>query len=147
MRGAMIDLIIRRKTVESGLSLTANSGAYMPTSTPTTMEMRIHVVRDSRFTCRIIALLSGICSRSDRWRWPDGHRPRATPQRGITEAVNDIKHETDHQPPAEPHPRQVWQASHDENAEQSSDDTDEVDERHPERPRPFRICITQHDYP
>jgi hypothetical protein len=44
----MIDLIIRRNTVEMGLSFTANAGANVPMSTPTTIEIRIHVVSGMR---------------------------------------------------------------------------------------------------
>jgi hypothetical protein len=44
MSGTMIDLIIRRNTVETGLSVIANSGANTPMSTPTTIEIMIHDV-------------------------------------------------------------------------------------------------------
>ena len=44
MIGTTIDLIIRRKMVESGLRLVARSGASHPTSAPITMKMRIHLV-------------------------------------------------------------------------------------------------------
>ena len=46
MSGAMSDLIIRRKIVESGLRLVASSGASHPTSAPITMEIRIHLVTE-----------------------------------------------------------------------------------------------------
>ena len=46
MIGTMIDLIIRRKMVESGLRLYARLGFSQPIRTPTTMEMRIHRVSD-----------------------------------------------------------------------------------------------------
>src|SRR5437763_14779178 len=44
----MIDLIIRRMTVESGLSLTANTGAYTLIRTPTTIATRIQPVSEMR---------------------------------------------------------------------------------------------------
>jgi hypothetical protein len=44
----MIDLIIRRNTLESGFNDTAKSGANVPIRTPTTIEIRIHDVRGIR---------------------------------------------------------------------------------------------------
>src|SRR6266566_1517393 len=56
--GTMMDLIIRRKTVDTGLSVVANSGAYTPISTPTTIEIMIHDVSVMRLKFRnIIAIL------------------------------------------------------------------------------------------
>ena len=46
MSGAISDLIIRRKMVESGLSCWDASGNAQPTSMPTTIEIRIHCVSD-----------------------------------------------------------------------------------------------------
>ena len=48
MSGTMIDLIIRRNTVEIGLRETANLGKKIPTTTPTTMAAMIHCVRVRR---------------------------------------------------------------------------------------------------
>jgi hypothetical protein len=44
----MIDLIILRKTVDSGLRLTANAGNAQPMITPITIAMIIHDVREIR---------------------------------------------------------------------------------------------------
>jgi hypothetical protein len=46
MIGTTIDLIIRRKMVESGLRLAASSGLSQPTSAPITMKIRIHLVTE-----------------------------------------------------------------------------------------------------
>jgi hypothetical protein len=46
MIGTTIDLIMRRKMVESGLRLAAKPGANQPTSAPITMKMRIHLVTE-----------------------------------------------------------------------------------------------------
>src|SRR5260370_15076416 len=49
--GTMIDLIIRKNTVESGRRVVASAGAAQPTRVPTTKATRIHwvsVVRRSR---------------------------------------------------------------------------------------------------
>src|SRR5207344_2471609 len=46
IRGAISDLIIRRKMVESGLSCCELSGNAQPTSVPITMAMMIHCVSD-----------------------------------------------------------------------------------------------------
>ena len=54
MRGTMIDLIIRRNTVDSGLRLTANDGNAQPTITPTTIAIIIHEVSEMRLRFRKI---------------------------------------------------------------------------------------------
>src|SRR3954463_2807757 len=46
MRGAMSDLIIRRKMVERGLSSRAAAGNRAPTTVPSTMATRIHWVSE-----------------------------------------------------------------------------------------------------
>ncbi len=48
MSGTMIDLIIRRNTVDTGFSVMAKAGANVPMSTPTTIEIRIHDVSGIR---------------------------------------------------------------------------------------------------
>ena len=47
MSGAISDLIIRRKMVESGLSSCDASGNAHPTSVPRTIEIRIHCVSET----------------------------------------------------------------------------------------------------
>jgi hypothetical protein len=44
----MIDLIIRRNTVDTGLSVIANAGANVPMRTPTTIASRIQDVNGIR---------------------------------------------------------------------------------------------------
>jgi hypothetical protein len=44
----MIDLIIRRNTVDTGFSVIANAGANVPMSTPVTIAIRIHDVKGIR---------------------------------------------------------------------------------------------------
>ena len=56
MSGAISDLIIRRKMVESGLSSWENSGNAQPTSVPRTIAIRIHCVSE---TLRRIVSITG----------------------------------------------------------------------------------------
>ncbi|GAC1417650.1 MAG: hypothetical protein NVSMB53_16630 [Gemmatimonadaceae bacterium] len=44
----MIDLIIRRKTVDTGFKVVAKLGARAPINTPTTSETMIHDVSETR---------------------------------------------------------------------------------------------------
>jgi hypothetical protein len=57
MIGTMIDLIILRKIVDSGLRLTANVGKAQPTITPATIAIIIHVVSEMRLRFRKIMLM------------------------------------------------------------------------------------------
>src|SRR6266480_4796274 len=52
MIGTMIDLIILRKTVDSGLRLSANVGNTQPMITPITIAIIIHDVSDTRLRFR-----------------------------------------------------------------------------------------------
>src|SRR5262245_8342955 len=55
MMGTMMDLIMRRKVVESGRSSCATSGNRQPISTPTAMPIRIHLVNEIRLSHAHIA--------------------------------------------------------------------------------------------
>jgi hypothetical protein len=58
MIGTMIDLIILRKIVDSGLRLTAKDGNAHPTITPTTIAIIIHDVSEMRLRFRKIMPMS-----------------------------------------------------------------------------------------
>src|SRR6266540_2863339 len=150
MIGTMIDLIIRRKTVDSGFSVTAKSGNAQPTSTPIAIAIRIHCVREKRRRMRSIIALKGRCGDepvslfADGRRWNQRNRRRPATERGVAVAVCKIEDESYHQPPSEAHPRQRRQPLHHEYAEQRADDSHHVHEGNAERPRPRRIGVTQH---
>ena len=58
MIGTMIDLIILRKIVESGLSATAKAGNAHPMTTPITIAIIIHDVSEMRLRFRKIMAIS-----------------------------------------------------------------------------------------
>src|SRR5437868_3457244 len=144
----MIDLIIRRNTVESGLSLSASSGANTPMSTPTTMEMIIQLVSEMRRRLRKIIMRSfRVASGRDRRRRLDGNWTGATSKRRVSIAVDDVKHQTDEKPPAKTHPGEPRQATHHEEAKESTHDSYDVHVRYSEWSRPLGIHIPKHDHP
>src|SRR3954471_13036008 len=147
--GAMIDLIIRRNTLEIGLSVTANSGAHVPISTPTTIEIIIHDVSEMRRRPRkITAITIGERSASaNYWRRRlDWYRPCAAPQSRMAVAIENVEREPDHEPPAESYPRKSRETAHHEHAERRADDAHDVNEGHPERPRTRRIGVAEDDH-
>src|SRR5438445_393471 len=81
-----------------------------------------------------------------RWRL-DRNRWRSASKCRVPVAVNDVEEQTDKQPPSKPHPRQVRETPHYENAKNRADHTDKVDEGHPERAFPFAIGMAQHNHP
>src|SRR4051812_19537808 len=82
----------------------------------------------------------------DRRRRLDWHWWRPASQGRVPESVEPIEDEPSQQPPTEPDPSQVRQAAHYENAQARTRHTNEVDKRHPERSRSFRIDMAQYDY-
>src|SRR5947209_9404179 len=132
--GTINSLIMRRKIVDSTLSDAAsNAGAGCPGTafgnatpmiTPTTIEMKIQCVSESRRKIpppspRRVALL---LTRDLRL---------AAAQRGVPVAVEEVEHEADREPNAEPHPRLVRQTPHNEEAQRCAQRSDHVEKRHP----------------
>src|SRR5665213_1010913 len=127
--GTMSSLIIRRKIVDRILSDAASKiglgapgtafGNAIPTSTPTTIEMKIQCVsvsRPKRPPGRRGA--AGLLTRNRR---------RAAAQRRVPIAVREVQHEPDHEPPSEALPRLRRQAPHYEEAERGPERRDYIE--------------------
>jgi hypothetical protein len=56
----MIELIISRNTADNGFMAIAKCGAYMPISTPMTIDIMIHDVREMRRTFRKIGIVEAL---------------------------------------------------------------------------------------
>src|SRR6202008_1061081 len=150
MSGAMIDLIIRRNTVDSGFSFTARSGANTPIRTPTIIEIRIHDVREMRRSWRKILLMVFCCligcSANDRRRRLDWLRRCIASERRMAVTVQDVENEAEQEPPSEPLPRHARQSPHHADTQRRTQGRHKPYERNPERTAAFRLHMPQHQH-
>src|SRR5690349_3926838 len=146
--GAINDLIMLRKIVESGLRVTAMLGASQPSSTPRIIERMIHCVSEIRRTELAMSREAkgrlgwnaGALSVERRWA------ATAVPEHRVAVPVQEVDNEANRQPDTKPNPRHCRQLPHQVEARHDGNDRRERDTRYPEWTWTVRLRASEEDH-